>query len=476
MRKTTKNLTETHPEICKLWHPTKNTLRPTDVHRTSKVKCWFKCPMGNDHEWESYVFSQVKYPGCPCCSGQKVVWSNCLANNMPDIAKQWHPTKNTLKPTEVTISSARKIWWQCEENLEHIWEARVFSRTKNKAGCPFCKNKKAGSTNSLAITHPELVREWHPIYNKGLDPNNHVEGSGVKIWWQCSKNPKHEWKVAITNRTNGGKKGKGTGCPYCCGQKTDENNCLSTLYPELAKEWHPTKNGLLLPTDVTAMSHKMIWWKCDKADDHEWEATVYNRTRGFQCPCCVGRKLVKSNCLSTTHPQIASEWHPTKNGRLTPEHVTYATNKIKVWWQCSNNSNHIWKSRIDSRTKVDGTGCPFCASSRGEKLIKEILENSNIEHKAQFRFPDCKNIRPLPFDFAIFGKGKIAGLIEFQGRQHYEAVTYFGGEEGLKYINKNDNIKLEYCKQNNIPLLLASYWDLVNLEIMTRDFLKKLVL
>ena len=97
---------------------------------------------------------------------------------------------------------------------------------------------------------------------------------------------------------------------------------LAETHPELAKEWHPTKNGELTPGDVTPGSNKKVWWKCDKGDDHEWEAKVNNRNNGKGCPICRGRKIVLSNCLQTTHPEIANQWHPTKNGNLSPLDVS----------------------------------------------------------------------------------------------------------------------------------------------------------
>ena len=65
-------------------------------------------------------------------------------------------------------------------------------------------------------------------------------------------------------------------------------NDLLTLNPTLAKEWNFEKNGTLTPDQVTAKSHKKVWWKCGKG--HEWEAIVVNRTRGLGCPFCAGRR------------------------------------------------------------------------------------------------------------------------------------------------------------------------------------------
>ena len=100
-------------------------------------------------------------------------------------------------------------------------------------------------------------------------------------------------------------------------------------------EWHPTKNGDLTPYNVVAGSDLKVWWKCDVADDHEWEATIDKRTSGRGCSCCCGFTVVKSNCLATTCPELAAQWHPTKNGDLKPENFTAGSNKrilCKIFW------------------------------------------------------------------------------------------------------------------------------------------------
>jgi hypothetical protein len=76
-------------------------------------------------------------------------------------------------------------------------------------------------------------------------------------------------------------------CPICFNQKVVKSNCLATTHPEIAKEWHPTKNGDLTPFDVVAGSHKKVWWKCPVGDDHEWKSQIYNISRDLSnCPFC----------------------------------------------------------------------------------------------------------------------------------------------------------------------------------------------
>ena len=165
----------------------------------------------------------------------------------------------------------------------------------------------------LSKSHPDLAKEWHPTKNGELTSKKVTAGSGKKAWWKCSKGNDHEWQARIVDRAKAN-----NGCPYCEGKKVSKTNSLLTRYPELAKEWHPTKNRNIKPSDIFGGGHKKYWWKCSEGDDHEWDASINKRAMGRGCPICRGLKVVKSNCLTTTHPDLAKEWHPSKNGNLTP--------------------------------------------------------------------------------------------------------------------------------------------------------------
>ena len=120
---------------------------------------------------------------------------------------------------------------------------------------------------------------------------------------------------------------------------------LAETNPELAAQWHPTKNGDLTPKQVSRGSHMKVWWKCQKG--HEWQTTIYHRTNGSGCPYCTGQKVIKGeNDLQTVNPVLANEWNYEKNKGLTPEDVMPYSNK-KVWWIC--NQGHEWQATINHR-------------------------------------------------------------------------------------------------------------------------------
>ena len=101
-------------------------------------------------------------------------------------------------------------------------------------------------------------------------------------------------------------------------------------------------------------------------------------------------------------------------------------------------------------------------SSRGEIKIEEILKENGISFKEEYSFPDLvtNSGRPLRFDFVIFDdEGQLEFLIEYQGIQHYEAKSKFGGYTGLRKQQYNDMQKRIYCKKNNIILIAIPYTD-----------------
>lgn len=312
------------------------------------------------------------------------------------------------------------------------------------------------------ISYNKLLQEFHPTKNGDLKLSDFSYGSHEKIWWKCVAADDHEYEATINHRV------QGRGCPFCSGKKVAKSNALSTTNPEIAKEWHPIKNTLT-PDDITFGSEKKVWWKCSVAEDHEWETTVKHRSSGNGCPCCSGYKVVDSNSLATQHQELAKEWHPTKNKELTPNDVSGGHRK--VWWMCSNNSSHQWRASLKDR--IRGRRCPHChyPKSKGHIKIEQLLYDNDISFETEKRFENCVFERVLRFDFYI---PKLNVLIEYDGRQHTNAVDIFGGEEELIKTQKRDKIKDEYAKNNNIHLLRISHKEFKNIEPTVLDYISNL--
>lgn len=230
------------------------------------------------------------------------------------------------------------------------------------------------------LDFPDLVTEFHPSKNGFLTPKDFTSKSGKKVWWKCDRADDHEWEASMANRTNG------SACPYCAGRRVSSTNNLQERFPEIAKQWHPRKNGVLKPTDFTYGSGKKVWWKCPNGPDHEWEIGIYARTsrnsstEGKGCPYCDGKKVSRENSLEVKNSQLSKEWDLKKNGTLTPRDVTSGSNR-KVWWLCS--FGHSWKSTIVDRS--DGHGCPNCSNQTSIPEIRLFTELHCIFNDVEYR-------------------------------------------------------------------------------------------
>ena len=339
---TSYNLKKINPKLAKDWHPTKNgNLTPVDFTPSSNKKVWWICDKG--HEWKTSINTRSVGSRCPFCSNRAVCDDNCLHVLNPKLAQQWHPTKNgNLTPRDVMPNTVKKVWWICDKG--HEWLTQISNRHQG-TGCPYCSGRAVSWDNCLQKRNPELSKEWHPTKNGDLTPKDITLHTHKKVWWICEKN--HEWEAAVSARD------RGNGCPYCSGRGGLSIINLLTKSPELSKEWHPTKNGNLTPKDVAPYSRKKAWWICEK--NHEWETKIISRIVGTGCPYCAGKAVCKDNCLQTKNPKLSRQWHPTKNGNLTPRDVTPGSSK-KVWWLCSN--NHEWQASVYNRN--NGSGCTSC--------------------------------------------------------------------------------------------------------------------
>ena len=510
MKKDFVSLAEARPDLAKEWNYEKNgDLKPEDVSCGCNKKVWWKLPydVPDDYpvehlrgkyfefEWEASINNRTRGAGCPYFYGR--VWKgfNDLQTVNPELARQWHPTKNgNLTPTQIAAKSNKKVWWlfpyddpNTGKHFEFEWQAIISSRNAG-LGCPFISGKAVWEGfNDLQTVNSELARQWHPTKNGDLKPTQVTANSSKMAWWILSYDvpldypvkhlrDKHfdfEWQAKIQSRNND------RGCPYLSRQAVWEGfNDLQTVNPELARQWHPTKNGDLKPTQVTANSNKMAWWTLSydvpldypvkhlrgKHFDFEWQAKVHDRNKGYGCPYLNGRAVWEGfNDLQTVNPELAAQWHPTKNGNLKPTQVPTGSGR-KVWWLLPYDDPKIekcfnleWLATINHRN--NGSGCPYLITYKGEEYIKQYLQNNNISFNVQQKFSNLLGTGSgqLSYDFSIPNEKYGYVLIEYNGIQHYEANDYFGGEEKFKIQKEHDKRKRDYAKKHGYKLITVKY-------------------
>jgi hypothetical protein len=219
--------------------------------------------------------------------------------------------------------------------------------------------------HSLADKYPEIARQWASDLNAPLSPEHFRPQANKKVWWRCEND--HTWKTTPNIRVF-----QGTGCPSCPRRvplpPADRN--LAAANPDLAKEWHPEKNGELRPADVWPNSNQKAWWQCSK--EHEWSATVASRAAGAGCPYCSGRYAAKENNLASQYPELLAEWDRERNTGLNPAELSPYSHK-KVWWRCMKGDS--WQAIIANRTQKK-SGCPLCARNASRKYTLEDINAS----------------------------------------------------------------------------------------------------
>lgn len=209
---------------------------------------------------------------------------------------------------------------------------------------------------------PELAELWDSAANGDVDPATVSVGSPSLRYWVCSVADDHRWSASVSAIFQATLRG-GRGCPFCRGFRASLTNRLDVHYPEVAAQWHRTRNGSTTPSDVVATTHTKYWWKCPAGPDHVWEYPVQLRTeRGHGCPFCSNRRFSVTNSVAAKHPKWLYLWHPTRNP--LPADQTIANTEQQAWWKCPEGPDHEWDEapgRIAANSWARGnTGCPCC--------------------------------------------------------------------------------------------------------------------
>lgn len=353
---------------------------------------------------------------CPYCAHGRVTDKNNLAVQHPSIAAEWHPTKNSVMPHQVTSTSQYRVWWQCSKG--HDWYQGIGSRTKTKnkfthGDCPTC--------GSLGMQAPHLIPEWDKQKNGELTPFDVRPFSNKQVWWQCSRG--HSWQAPVNNRFAGSQ------CQKCSAGNASsrrEFRLVAEFEQLFGKVLHRNKvDGvevdILLPALGVAIEYDGKRWHRGKATadnkktkflahrgyrvlrvrekglpkvqgesvtvdpkdlrKHDidavlglifGEARIPSRVAAYLASTGFGNedgylRLMESfptapdKNLRATHPTIAKQWS-SKNAPLLPSAFSYGSN-YSAWWQCEVDRRHEWQMPIKLRTGQE-QGCPFCSGHR----------------------------------------------------------------------------------------------------------------
>jgi len=182
---------------------------------------------------------------------------------------------------------------------------------------------------------------------------------------------------------------------------------------------------------------------CKKHGEFEQYPTSHI-THKQNCPICAK--------TSMTTEKLIDRFIKTHKDKYIYDKVEYTGKDCYVIIGCKTHGD--FTQRYDSHAK--GYGCNKCLNSLGENKIAEYLLENKIKFIPQKKFNECKYKKELPFDFYLLDYNI---CIEYNGLQHYKSIIYWGGDSEFKYRQIRDKLKVEYCFNNNIPLLIIKYND-----------------
>nr|DAH12569.1 MAG TPA: restriction enzyme [Caudoviricetes sp.] len=249
-----------------------------------------------------------------------------------------------------------------------------------------------------------------------------------------------------------------------CGYKNG-GKLQATKYENFKKFVEENSTSILLSKDYKNC-HTKLKFKCKCGNEYEVEPRAFISNGKRQCNKCGIAELARRR--SKSMDKFVNQIYDIFGDEFTVigEYINCHTHlKVK-----HNKCGHIYNAYPSSLLR--GIGCPICNESKGEKMIRSYLSALNADFIHQYRDRDCKNKKVLPFDFAVFDKGTLLFLIEYDGRQHYSPIEKFGGEKAFFQTKINDNIKNEFCKNNKIPLLRIPYWKFNDINNILDNYFK----
>jgi rubrerythrin len=243
-----RSLATRRPDLLQEWDAQANDgLDPFAIGPHAQVKVWWRCAQCA-HRWQQSPKARSQGRGCPKCAKQRSIAATIARNSRPvsrerllivrspQVADEWDLERNaSVDLRAVAAGSDQKVWWRCRD-CGHSWAAAVCDRTRatHPHGCPRCalarralQQRTAARDQSLAARFPQLLDEWHPALNGGLDPHTIKPGSEIKAWWRC-RYCGHEWQAAPYAR----RKSTHGGCRSCAARIAQRNRRTRTSHTE----------------------------------------------------------------------------------------------------------------------------------------------------------------------------------------------------------------------------------------------------
>lgn len=397
----------------------------------AKTKILHHCLL-HDVYWDITPSGALQGNGCELCRREKINKFHQKTHEQY-IAELYNVNPNIIVK-ESYIDAKTPILHECTtHNIE--WKIAPSNALQGQ-GCCECKSEKI--KNKLSKTHEQYLYELRKV-NPDIEPIEQYIGANIPILHRCLIDG-YEWYAQPNNMLNG------YGCPKCSQRyrRTHDDYVQEVFEVNQDIEVLGVFSGLQNP----------ILHRC-KIHNIEWMAYPEFILRGCGCSECGNEKVREK--LARTHEQYVEELKE-KNPDIEVLGI-YVNSFTPILHRCLKDGYEWCVSPVNI---LFGYGCPQCNESSGERKVRQWLDNHSIKYIYQKTFKDCKNIRLLPFDFYLPDYNI---CIEYDGMQHFKSIEYFGGEDAFKRRVEHDNIKTNYCLNNNISLLRIPYFKNVEEEL-----------
>lgn len=465
---------EKHPYLKDEWNLERNDLSPEEVPCGSDYKAWWICPKCNN-EYQMRVSHRINNHACPFCSnppkkiktGYNDLVTYCKEKQLKYIIDEWDYEKNSLNPENVFPMSNQVVYWKCP--FGHSYQAQICRRTGRNLQCPICNREGKTSFAEQAIGYylskfySNIENGNHSAVNMELDIfipqiSTAIEYDGHD--WHSNTEEKEHRKNALCIekqirliRIREGNLPVYNDC--ICIVRRDyskddslndvikkiisilglpeinvdvnkdrmniyeqyvflrKKNSVASVFPEIAKEWHPSKNGELTPEAFSAWSNKKVWWLCSKG--HEYASTVSHRSRaGSGCPVCKNRKIelgindLQSYCKQHGIEKILDDWDWDKNNQYGIDiNKVFPGSIERVWWKCSQ-CGYEWQNSVNNRIKKLHM-CPNCRKNKMPNSKRILNIDTGEVYNSISEAARSVNVCAPNVSACCRGKGKTAG-------------------------------------------------------------------
>lgn len=208
-----------------------------------------------------------------------------------------------------------------------------------------------GKVKYFGIEYPALRVFWNEQLNGSVDPDSLISRDPTRYWWTCPNNHDYLATVrAVINRRS---------CRICLGSEIRTGvNDFKTLYPEIAKYWHPSLNGDVSPGTVGVGSKTAYWWKCKKG--HEYKSDIWNKISGKDCRSCAGfMATVGVDDFPTKHPELA-KLIDTRIHSKDDLIGVHSRSETSFNWVCP--LGHTWNQNVKELVKKTKGSCSYCSN------------------------------------------------------------------------------------------------------------------